>query len=36
MCDYSLHNVKTRLAQVGDKLTTTVQIRYPRLLCAGR
>ena len=22
MCDYSLHNVKTRPAQVGDKLTT--------------
>jgi hypothetical protein len=22
MCDYSLHNVKSRLAQVGDKLTT--------------
>ena len=22
MCDYSLHNVKTRPAKVGDKLTT--------------
>ena len=22
MCDYSLHNVKSRLAKVGDKLTT--------------
>jgi hypothetical protein len=22
MCDYSLHNVKTRPAEVGDKLTT--------------
>ena len=23
MCDYSLHNVKTRPAKVGDKLTAT-------------
>ena len=36
MCDYSLHNVKTRPAQVGDKLTTrkfnsgTLQYAYFR------
>jgi hypothetical protein len=30
MCDYSLHNVKTRSAKVGDKLTTRQFIFYTR------
>ena len=37
MCDYSLHNVKTRPAQVGDKLTTRLfGLEYGRFRCIGR
>lgn len=32
MCDYSLHNVATRPAKVGDKLTST---RFPHTLTRG-
>jgi len=32
MCDYSLHNVASRPAKVGDKLTTT---RFPRTVTCG-
>jgi hypothetical protein len=34
MCDYSLHNVKTRPAKVGDKLTTHVFQSGTRGFCA--
>jgi hypothetical protein len=34
MCDYSLHNVKTRPAQVGDKLTTRLFETGTRGFCA--
>jgi hypothetical protein len=34
MCDYSLHNVKTRPAQVGDKLTTRLFQTGTRGFCA--
>jgi hypothetical protein len=34
MCDYSLHNVKTRPAKVGDKLTTRVFNFSTRGFCA--
>jgi len=34
MCDYSLHNVKTRPAQVGDRLTTRLFISGTRGFCA--
>jgi hypothetical protein len=34
MCDYSLHNVKTRPAQVGDKLTTRSFETGTRGFCA--
>jgi hypothetical protein len=34
MCDYSLHNVKTRPAKVGDKLTTNLFISGTRGFCA--
>ena len=37
MCDYSLQNVKSRPAKVGDKLTThQLQYRNLRVRCAGR
>jgi hypothetical protein len=35
MCDYSLHNVKTRPAQVGDKLTTRTFETGTRGFCAS-
>jgi hypothetical protein len=35
MCDYSLHNVKTRPAQVGDKLTTRAFLSGTRGFCAS-
>ena len=34
MCDYSLQNVKTRPAQVGDRLTTRLFISGTRGFCA--
>ena len=34
MCDYSLHNVKTRPAKVGDKLTTHFFSSWTRGFCA--
>jgi hypothetical protein len=34
MCDYSLHNVQTRPAKVGDKLTTRLFISGTRGFCA--
>src|SRR5262245_37982203 len=34
MCDYSLHNVKTRSAKVGDKLTTRLFKTGTRGFCA--
>jgi hypothetical protein len=34
MCDYSLHNVKTRPAKVGDKLTTRLFRTGTRGFCA--
>ena len=34
MCDYSLHNVKTRLAKVGDKLPTRFFQSGTRGFCA--
>src|ERR1700722_805100 len=34
MCDYSLHNVKTRPAKVGDKLTTRFFQSGTRGFCA--
>ena len=34
MCDYSLHNVKTRPAQVGDKVTTRLFKSGTRGFCA--
>jgi hypothetical protein len=34
MCDYSLHNVRTRPAQVGDKLTTRLFKSGTRGFCA--
>jgi hypothetical protein len=34
MCDYSLHNVKTRPARVGDKLTTHQFYSGTRGFCA--
>src|SRR6476660_5973165 len=34
MCDYSLHNVKTRPAKVGDKLTTRLFQSGTRGFCA--
>jgi hypothetical protein len=34
MCDYSLHNVQTRPAKVGDKLTTRLFIPGTRGFCA--
>ena len=34
MCDYSLHNVKTRPAQIGDKLTTRLFETGTRGFCA--
>ena len=34
MCDYSLHNVKTRRAKVGDKLTTHQFYSGMRGFCA--
>ena len=37
MCDYSLHNVKSRPARVGDKLTTrTFGTGTRGFCCAGR
>ena len=37
MCDYSLHNVKTRPAQIGDKLTIrTFETGTRGFLCIGR
>ena len=37
MCDYSLHNVKSRPAKVGDKLTThNFNTGTRRVRCAGR
>ena len=36
MCDYSLHNVKTRPAKVGDRLITRDFGTDARLLCTGR
>jgi hypothetical protein len=34
MCDYSLHNVQTRPAKVGDKLTTRLFLSGTRGFCA--
>ena len=36
MCDYSLHNVKTRPAKVSDKLTTRNFGTGTRGFCIGR
>ena len=38
MCDYSLHGVSSRPAQVGDKMVTTQILEYlhPGLLGGGR